>query len=156
MARGRSATDEAVLEVLRAAETPMSAYQVLDRLRPQGVQSPPIVYRALDRLEKAGQIHRLEGMNAYFACCRHDHHPAGAVFAVCTECRRVEEWSCIEVDALLGAAAETAGFAVAGRTIEIRGLCADCRGAKRPSPSEGGALHSHGPGCACGHEGGDH
>jgi Fur family zinc uptake transcriptional regulator len=149
MARARSRTDDAVLALLRAAETPLSAYQVLDRLRPSGVQSPPIVYRALERLEKAGQIHRLEGINAYFACCRHDHHVAGVVFAICTECRRVEEWSCEEVDELLAATAEKAGFALSGRTVEVRGLCAECRGAAGREVPQG--LESHGPGCACGH-----
>ena len=151
MARPRSGTDEAVLEVLRDAATPMSAYQVLDHLRPRGVQSPPVVYRALDRLVKAGQIHRLEGLGAYFACCGRDH-AKGTVFAVCTVCHKVEEWSGEGIDALLGAEAAKGGFAVEGRTIEVRGLCAHCRGA---TPEVEGGLHSHGPGCGCGHDG-DH
>lgn len=149
MARPRSASDDAVLTVLKEAETPMSAYQVLDRLRPQGIQSPPVVYRALERLEKAGQIHRLEGLNAYFACCGRDH-AKGTVFAVCTTCRRVEEWSAEGIDALLGASAATAGFSITGRTIEVRGLCAACRGEAVEEGEHG--LHSHGPGCGCGRE----
>ena len=148
MARVRSASDEAVLSVLREAETPMSAYQVLDRLRP-GIQSPPVVYRALERLEKAGRIHRLEGLNAYFACCGRDH-TRGTVFAICTACKRVEEWSAEGIDALIGAEAGRAGFAVSGRTIEVRGLCATCRGTSEEEGEHG--LHSHGPGCECGHE----
>jgi Fur family transcriptional regulator, zinc uptake regulator len=149
MARPRSATDEVVLEVLRDAPTPLSAYQVLDQLRPLGVQSPPVVYRALERLEKAGRVHRLEGLNAYFACCGRDH-AAGTVFAVCTQCKRVEEWSGEGIDRLIGEEAAKGGFAVTGRTIEVRGLCAACRG-EAPVPGDHG-LHSHGPGCDCGHE----
>ncbi len=147
MARPRSATDEVVLEVLREAATPLSAYQVLDLLRPQGVQSPPVVYRALERLEKAGQVHRLEGLNAYFACCGRDH-AGGTVFAVCTQCKRVEEWSGEGIDRLLGEEAAKGGFAVTGRTIEVRGLCAACRGEAVAAEAHG--LHSHGPGCGCG------
>lgn len=135
--------------MLRGAATPMSAYQVLDHLRPQGVQSPPVVYRALDRLEKAGQIHRLEALGAYFACCGRDH-AKGTVFAVCTACKRVEEWSGEGIDALLAIEAAKGGFSVEGRTIEVRGLCAACRG-EAPAGEEGG-LDSHGPGCACGHD----
>ncbi|TBW38202.1 transcriptional repressor [Siculibacillus lacustris] len=149
MARSRTDTDEVVLTLLKGAPTPMSAYQVLDRLRPEGIQSPPIVYRALERLEKAGQIHRLEGLNAYFACCGRDHHTVGTVFAVCTGCRRVEEWSCEGIDDLLGGAAAKAGFAPVGRIVEVRGLCAICRGAARPEDAHG--LTAHGPGCECGH-----
>lgn len=148
MARPRSATDDAVFTVLTEAETPMSAYQVLDRLRPEGIQSPPVVYRALERLEKAGRIHRLEGLNAYFACCGRDH-AKGAVFAVCTRCKRVEEWSGEGIDALIGVEAARSGFAVGGRTIEVRGLCAACRGEAVEEETHG--LHSHGPGCDCGH-----
>ena len=127
----------------------MTAYQVLDRLRSAGIQSPPVVYRALERLEKAGRIHRLEGLGAYFPCCGRDH-AAGTVFAVCTRCRRVEEWSGAGIDRLLGAEASKAGFAIAGRTIEVRGLCAACRGVEGVDGEHG--LHSHGPGCGCGHE----
>ncbi len=148
MTRPRSRTDEAVLDVLRGAATPMSAYQVLDHLRPSGVQSPPVVYRALDRLEKAGQIHRLEALGAYFACCGRDH-AKGTVFAVCTACKRVEEWSGEGIDALLAAEAAKAGFTIEGRTIEVRGLCAACRG---EAPVSDGGLDSHGPGCECGHD----
>lgn len=148
MARPRSATDDAVLDVLRGAATPMSAYQVLDQLRPQGVQSPPVVYRALERLEKAGQIHRLEALNAYFACCGRDH-AKGTVFAICTCCKRVEEWSGEGIDALIGREAAKGGFVIESRTIEVRGLCADCRG---EAEAREGGLDSHGPGCECGHD----
>lgn len=149
MARARSATDEVVFAVLRDAQTPMSAYQVLDRLRPSGVQSPPVVYRALDRLEKAGLVHRLEGLNAYFPCCGRDH-AAGTVFAVCTECRRVEEWSGEGIDRLLAEEAAKTGFRISGRTLEVRGVCAACRG-EAPAATHSD-LHSHGPGCGCGHD----
>lgn len=151
MARPRSASDDAVLTVLREAVTPMSAYQVLDRLRPQGIQSPPVVYRALERLEKTGRIHRLEGLNAYFACCGRDH-AKGTVFAVCTACKRVEEWSAEGIDALLAAEAERAGFEISGRTIEVRGLCAACRGEAEDGEDHDHGLHSHGPGCDCRHD----
>lgn len=148
MTRPRSRTDESVLDVLRGAATPLSAYQVLDQLRPQGVQSPPVVYRALERLEKAGRIHRLEALGAYFACCGRDHGK-GTVFAVCTVCHKVEEWSGEGLDALIGARAAESGFTVQGRTIEVRGLCAHCRGTTAEAE---GALHSHGPGCGCVHD----
>lgn len=128
MARPRSGTDDAVLQLLQASATPLTAYQVLAALKEEGVQSPPVVYRALDRLEKAGQIHRLERLNAYFACHGHHSGRATAVFAVCTSCKRVEEWNVEAVDPALAAAAAAMGFAIEGRTVEVRGLCAACQG----------------------------
>jgi Fur family zinc uptake transcriptional regulator len=127
MARPRSGTDEAVYAVLQASDKPMTAYQLLDALRPQGVQSPPVVYRSLERLAREGRIHRLEQLNAYFACHGHHEHSA-AVFAICRTCGRVEEWPGAEVDRVLGAASVQAGFLMEARTIEVRGLCEACAG----------------------------
>ncbi|MGE0755142.1 MAG: transcriptional repressor, partial [Alphaproteobacteria bacterium] len=57
-----------VFEVLQAESRPLSAYEILDRLKKQGVRSPPIVYRALEKLLADDSIHRVEQLNAYMAC----------------------------------------------------------------------------------------
>jgi Fur family transcriptional regulator, zinc uptake regulator len=143
MARPRSNTDETVLERLKASAIPMTAYELLAALRDHGVQSPPIVYRALERLEKTGQIHRLEQQNAYFACHGHHHGASAPVFAVCTTCRRVEEWSVQELDAAIGVVAARMEFAVARRTVEISGTCARCRGLADPASEAACCEHDH-------------
>lgn len=148
MARPKAGTDDAVLALLKESGTPLSAYQILDALRPSGVQSPPIVYRALDRLVKAGQVHRLEQSNAFFACHGH-HHDDTVVFAVCRNCNRVEEWAVAGLDDSLSRAAALTGFSVAGRTVEVRGLCAQCAGLRAEPVS---SDHVHTPGCGCGHQ----
>jgi Fur family zinc uptake transcriptional regulator len=147
MARPKSSTDEAILAQLTASDKPMTAYALLAALRDVGVQSPPVVYRSLDRLVKAGQIHRLEGLNAYFACHGHHHSATPPVFAVCTCCNRVEEWSVEAVDHAFAKMAETMGFAIEARTIELRGLCARCRGLAAPDAGAAccGHDHDHGP-----------
>lgn len=125
MPRNHNPTDDAVLSVLAGSATPLSAYQVLAALKGRGVQSPPVVYRALDRLARAGRVHRLEQANAYFVC-DHDHAGDPVVFAVCDACGRVAEWPADDLEGPLAAKAEEAGFRVAGRTLEVRGLCGDC------------------------------
>lgn len=144
MARPRSTTDESVMAQLTASPTPMTAYELLASLRDTGVQSPPVVYRSLERLVKSGQIHRLEGLNAYFACHGHHHGASAAVFAVCTSCRRVEEWSVEAVDAAFATVADRMGFAIEGRTIELRGTCARCRGLAAAEAKAACCCHSHG------------
>jgi len=143
MARPKSTTDGAVLAQLTASPTPMTAYELLASLRDVGVQSPPVVYRSLERLVKSGQIHRLEGLNAYFAC--HGHHlgATAPVFAVCTRCRRVEEWSVEAIDAAFDTVAAKMGFAMEGRTVELRGTCARCRGLAAPEAEPACCGHSH-------------
>ncbi len=144
MARPKSTTDDSVLAQLTASPTPMTAYELLASLRDVGVQSPPVVYRSLDRLVKSGQIHRLEGLNAYFACHGHHHGASPPVFAVCTTCRRVEEWSVDTIDATFGKIADAMGFAIEGRTVELRGTCARCRGLAAPEAEAACCGHSHG------------
>ena len=39
-----------VLKILEKANTPLSAYSLLDKLREHGFKAPPQVYRALDKL----------------------------------------------------------------------------------------------------------
>jgi Fur family zinc uptake transcriptional regulator len=145
MPRPKSDTDAAILGLLKESGTPLTAYQILDALRPRGVQSPPVVYRALNRLLKTGQAHRLEQANAFFAC-HGVHHGGTVVFAVCRTCNRVEEWAVDGLDEALSRAAARTGFSVGGRTVEVRGLCGHCAGLSVEPVAE----HVHGPGCGCG------
>ena len=50
----RGANHEQVYRVLRSARGPMTAYQILDAVRPKGISAPPTVYRALNRLMRDG------------------------------------------------------------------------------------------------------
>jgi Fur family zinc uptake transcriptional regulator len=106
----------------------MTAYQVLDAVRDQGITAPPTVYRALNRLVEEGLAHRVESINAYVACAHSHHHADGAVvFAICENCGLVEEIDDAAAVARLRGAAEAEGFAVHRVTTEIRGLCGPCR-----------------------------
>lgn len=121
-----------VLELLSEAHRAMGAYELLDRLRAEGLGSqPPVIYRALDFLIQAGFVHRLERLNAYVACC----HPGGdhgtdhgACFLICSHCRKVAEFEEGAVDLAVAQAAASRGFAMRRTVLEIEGLCPACRG----------------------------
>ena len=81
-----------VLSVLRSAKEPMTAYGLLDALKPSGIRSAPIIYRALELLLKQGKAHKINELGAYLACdCPEDHHHKISVLAICGTCREVEE-----------------------------------------------------------------
>jgi Fur family transcriptional regulator, zinc uptake regulator len=81
-----------VLKALKKSRKPMTAYELLERLKPHGIKGPPIVYRALDALMKAGTVHRINELGAFVACdCAKDHHHALSVLTVCSDCRKVAE-----------------------------------------------------------------
>ncbi len=62
-----------VLDRLAASPAALTAYDLLDQLRPAGLRAPVQVYRALETLGQRGLIHRIESLNAYVACCGHEH-----------------------------------------------------------------------------------
>lgn len=121
-----------VLELLSEAHRAMGAYELLDRLRADGLGSqPPVVYRALDFLIEAGFAHKLERLNAYVACAHPDGEPGrdhAACFLICAECRKVAEIEDGGLDLAIAQAAAERGFAMRRTVLEIEGVCPACRG----------------------------
>jgi len=122
---------ELVLGTLAHAAAPLSAYDILDQLRGEGLKAPLQVYRALDKLTERGLAHRLESLNA-FVCCADAHcHEAGSIaFAICERCGRVEEFAEPAIDSKLKGWSRGAGFVPSRMTIELRGLCRECAAAR--------------------------
>jgi len=118
---------ELVLGTLAHAAGPMSAYDILDKLRDDGLRAPLQVYRALEKLTERGLAHRLESLNA-FVCCADAHcHASGSIaFAICETCGRVEEFAEPAVEQKLQGWSKSAGFVPARMTIELRGVCREC------------------------------
>jgi Fur family zinc uptake transcriptional regulator len=116
-----------VLDTLSSAHSPLSAYEILDRLRDDGLKAPLQVYRALDKLREKGLAHRLESLNAFVVCAgTHDHKGAMIAFAICDSCGQVSEFADDLVRGRLEGWAKLTGFCPKSTVIEIRGLCAGC------------------------------
>lgn len=119
---------ELVLGALAHATSPLSAYEILDRLRDDGLRAPLQIYRALEKLTGRGLAHRLESLNAFVACTDTQcHHRAGKIaFAICDKCGHVDEFADDTVEARLTDWSEANGFVPNRTTIELRGLCRNC------------------------------
>ena len=63
--------EKLVLDALRGDHAPMTAYQLLDRLRPEGLKAPLQIYRALRALGDRHLVHKLDSQNAFMACTHH-------------------------------------------------------------------------------------
>ena len=82
----------AVLEILQTNEQPMSAYEILGKLRDKNPKiAPPTIYRTLSDLVERGRAHRLESLNAYIAC-KTDKHDESAVITICDDYGVVSEY----------------------------------------------------------------
>ena len=130
--RGARLTEQrkAVLQLLCVAEKPLSAYELLERMR--GVvrnPAPPTVYRALNFLLKQGLVHKLETLNAYVGCAHPDHPHAGQ-FLICDDCGEVAEVEDPSVARSLNAAGKEIGFRTRRPVVELLGTCAQCSSEK--------------------------
>ena len=116
-----------VLELIAGESKPVKAYDLLDRLKSEhGSAAPPTVYRALDFLLEHRFIHKLESVNAFVGC----HHPNEAhqvPFLICDVCAGAVEICDERVSRLLGEQAREHGFKPRAQTLEVHGVCEDCR-----------------------------
>ena len=121
-----TAPREHVLEIVTAAESPMTAYDVLDALGAKlNEPKPPTAYRALEFLAKHGFIHRIESLNAYVACGE-GHKHRGSQFMICDSCGQVEEVHMCNLPDGLKKQADGKGFSLSHWNAELHGVCGDC------------------------------
>lgn len=119
--------DRLVLSALEEAGAPLKAYDLLERLKAQGIGAPMTVYRALDRLQKQGLVHKLDGLGA-FVVCNHGAPHDVETFLVCRKCDSATE---VEdggesLQHMVHHAASDNGFQADLVRVEIRGLCKNC------------------------------
>ncbi|MEM1380778.1 MAG: Fur family transcriptional regulator [Pseudomonadota bacterium] len=119
--------DRLVLTALEDASVPLKAYDLLERLKTQGIGAPMTVYRALDRLQKQGLVHKLDGLGA-FVVCKHGAPHEVEIFLICRKCEAVEEIKDSGEDLHDAADQASEGYAFKPELIrmEVRGLCGDC------------------------------
>ncbi|WP_253735975.1 Fur family transcriptional regulator [Granulibacter bethesdensis] len=143
-----------VLAVLLEAGMPLSAYDLLDRLRPLDPMVKPVtVYRALDFLLAEGLVHRLETTRSYVACA-HPDHPHAVQFLICRSCGKVVEAHDRTIAKATAELGRSRGFVLDQPTVELTGQCSDCveghrhdRGEQDEDAHDQGGEHSGCPIC---------
>lgn len=122
-----TALRQRVLEIIWAKHEPTGAYDILEELRTDKARAaPPTVYRALDFLLTHGLVHKIESLNAFVGCGKFRDSHAGQ-FLICEKCNQVGELDDPEIAALIEKKAASIGFKVSQPTVEILGVCGDCR-----------------------------
>ncbi len=116
-----------VLALVWDTHTPVRAYDILEGLRDKGHRpGPPTAYRALEFLQNAGLVHRIESMNAYVGCGDPMPRHRGQFF-ICDYCDSVAEIHDLSVARNLDGNAKRLGFHADYHTVEIHGICGHCR-----------------------------
>ncbi len=115
-----------VLELVWQQHKPIGAYEVLELLQRDKRTAPPTVYRALDFLQQMGLVHRIASLNAYVGCA-HPGEPHDGQFLICESCHSLAELDIPEISNAINRSAADSGFTTRRQTVEIMGLCPDCR-----------------------------
>ncbi len=117
------------LEALHADHKPVGAYDLADRISPEGGRrlAPISIYRALDFLVEQGFVHRLSSKNAYLACL-HGHGANEVVaFLICEACGGVDEDASPAMKKAVAAITSGRQFSPSHQVVEIVGRCEHCR-----------------------------
>jgi Fur family ferric uptake transcriptional regulator len=116
---------KAVAEVLATISKFSSAQEVHSILISRGEKVGLAVYRTLQALAETGAIDvlRNDDGEALYRACSTDHHH----HLVCTGCNKTTEISAPEVEIWTEKIAREQGYVISGHTIEVFGLCKNCR-----------------------------
>lgn len=116
----------AISALLETLDDFRSAQELHDELRERGENiGLTTVYRTLQAMAAAGQVDTLRadtGESVYRRCSEHHHH-----HLVCRSCGATVEVGDREVEAWAARVAAEHGFSDVSHTIEIFGMCNDCR-----------------------------
>ena len=114
-----------VLGYLKEQKRPLSAYEILEGLRTDGVTASTTIYRALEKLLGEGLVHRIESLNAWTICCG-SHNGKMPVFAICDGCGNVTEYIDEDFTHSIASLSQRIGFSTKHSVLEIHGRCSDC------------------------------
>jgi Fur family zinc uptake transcriptional regulator len=115
-----------ILTLVWRQHEPIGAYEILAELAKEREKAaPPTVYRALEFLQDAGLVHRLDSLNAFLGC-EHPESPHAGQFLVCGSCRRVAEIEDDVISRTLRERAQALGFQLKESAVEIKAVCTEC------------------------------
>ena len=123
-----SINDRLVLDALRTSIGPLSAFDILKRLRPNRPKIAPLtIYRALEHLTEERHVHRIASLNAYVLADENGAGHSGA-FSICDDCGHFEEQLADVAVRNLTVSLASRGFVPTHPIIEVHGRCSDCDG----------------------------
>jgi Fur family ferric uptake transcriptional regulator len=119
---------KAVLDNLESHSTFRSAQEIHGSMENAGETAGlATVYRNLQVLEDSGLVDAIRGESGemlYRSCTPGSHHH----HLICTRCGRAEEVELDGLEQIMQDLAQSHGFELLDHTVELAGLCEQCRG----------------------------
>tara|TARA_B100001027_G_scaffold89507_1_gene61353 strand:+ start:411 stop:812 length:402 start_codon:yes stop_codon:yes gene_type:complete len=122
-----SKNQKIILEYIQKNKKPVKAYSILSNVQKKGINAPPQVYRALDKLIEIGKIHKVESQNSFVACKTSDcETPHATAFSICDSCDEVSEINDPKLFKYLLDYKDNSGIKFDGYNLEFFGTCKSC------------------------------
>ena len=123
-----SKNQQIIFDLIDKSPEPLKAYTILYNVQKKGINAPPQVYRALDKLVEVGKIHKIESKNAFVACKNSDCEISKATaFSICESCEMVDEISDVKLSKYLSSFNHKKGMKFKRFNLEFFGLCKKCK-----------------------------
>ena len=123
-----SKNQQIIFDLIDKSPEPLKAYTILYNVQKKGINAPPQVYRALDKLVEIGKIHKIESKNAFVACKNSDCEISKATaFSICECCEVVDEISDVKLSKYLSSFNHKKGMKFKRFNLEFFGLCKKCK-----------------------------
>ena len=123
-----SKNQQIIFDLIHKSPEPLKAYTILYNVQKKGINAPPQVYRALDKLVEIGKIHKIESKNAFVACKNSDCEISKATaFSICESCEVVDEISDVKLSKYLSSFNHKKGMKFKRFNLEFFGLCKKCK-----------------------------
>jgi Fur family zinc uptake transcriptional regulator len=123
-----SKNQQIIFDLIDKSPEPLKAYTILFNVQKKGINAPPQVYRALDKLVEIGKIHKIESKNAFVACKNSDCEISKATaFSICESCEVVDEISDVKLSKYLSSFNHKKGMKFKRFNLEFFGLCKKCK-----------------------------
>ena len=123
-----SKNQQIIFDLIHKSPEPLKAYTILFNVQKKGINAPPQVYRALDKLVEIGKIHKIESKNAFVACKNSDCEISKATaFSICESCEVVDEISDVKLSKYLSSFNHKKGMKFKRFNLEFFGLCKKCK-----------------------------
>ena len=117
-----------VLDYIQRVKKPVKAYSILSSVQKKGINAPPQVYRALDKLIEKGKIHKIESQNSFVACSTGDcETPHAVAFSICNKCEVVSEINDQKLTKYLSDFKDNTGEKFNSYNLEFVGICNSCK-----------------------------
>ena len=123
-----SKNQKIIFDLIDKSPELLKAYTILYNVQKKGINAPPQVYRALDKLVEIGKIHKIESKNAFVACKNSDCEISKATaFSICESCEVVDEISDVKLSKYLSSFNHKKGMKFKRFNLEFFGLCKKCK-----------------------------